>query len=197
MPTLEDTVEFQAPTLNDLLEADAKAVVLPSEGEGKYRSWAYISSAAAGLLAILLVVALVTGSGKKGGGDAPDAKAKTFAGRDIHRVLKLTEPPANLAAGAEVSVYKGGVVVVAPVGLAKVIEPKSGSTTVWSAEVAMNTEQAKLYNKAFAAGTDRGTVQAYAGETVPAEPAPTTAETTPPATTAPAPTPESTPPASG
>ena len=70
MPTLEDTIEFQASTLNDLLDADAKAVALPSEGEGKYRSWAYLSTAAAGLLAILLVVALVTGRGKGGGGDA-------------------------------------------------------------------------------------------------------------------------------
>jgi len=191
MPTLEDAIEFQAPTLNDLLDADAKAVALPSEGEGKYRSWAYISTAAAGLLAILLVVTLVTG-GRGGDGGSTQAKAKTFPGRDIHRTLRLTEPPSSLNPGQEVSVYKNGVVVLAPVGLARIIEPKGGSTVVWSAELAMNKDEAALYNKAFAASTDRGTIQAYAGETVPTGPAPAATESTTPTTATPASTPPST-----
>ena len=201
MPTLEDTIEFQAATLNDLLDADAKAVALPSEGEGKYRSWAYISSAAAGLLAILLVVALVTKNGGGDGGSGANTEAKTFPGREIHRVLRLTEAPAGVAPGQDVSIYKAGVLVVAPVGLAKINEPK-GNTIVSTVEVAMNKEQVEAYNKAFAASSDRGTVQAYTGEVAPAPaaatpdstaPPATTAETAPPATT----TPESTPPASG
>ena len=68
MPTLEDTaIDFPVTTLNDLLEAEAKAGVAVGADEEKYRKWAFISTGAAGLLAIMLAVVLVTGGGDGGG----------------------------------------------------------------------------------------------------------------------------------
>ncbi len=76
MPTLEDTaIDFPVTTLNDLLEAEAKTGVPVGADEEKYRKWAFISTGAAGLLAIILAVVLVTGGGD-GGGDSA-AKAQT------------------------------------------------------------------------------------------------------------------------
>jgi hypothetical protein len=71
MPTtLEDTaIDFPVTTLNDLLEAEAKAGVTVGADEEKYRRWAFISTGAAGLLAIMLAVVLITGGGDSGGGD--------------------------------------------------------------------------------------------------------------------------------
>ena len=75
MPTLEDTaIDFPVTTLNDLLEAEAKAGVTVGADEEKYRKWAFISTGAAGLLAIMLAVVLVTGGSDSGGGEA---KAQT------------------------------------------------------------------------------------------------------------------------
>jgi len=196
MPTLENTIEFQASTLNDLLEADAKAVALPSEGEGKYRSWAYISSAAAGLLAILLVVALVMGKGGDAkGGEA--GEAKSYEGKPIHKIVKLAVAPgSDIGVGKEVALYKNGQLVTAPVIVAQIIQPKQGSSTVSSVELAMTPEQRDAVNKAFGTSADKGTVETYVPSeaTTPAtSPPAATTDTSPPATT----TPESTPPPSG
>jgi hypothetical protein len=199
MPTLEDTIEFQAATLNDLLDADAKAVALPSEGEGKYRSWAYISTAAAGLLAILLVFTMLTGNGK-GGGEEASTPAKDYPGRPVKAPVKLvSDVPSNVNVGSEVSLFRGGELVVAPAIVSQIIKPKSASVDQSpSVELAMTDEQGAAFNKVFSKGTEKGRVQAYsAGQ--PTAPAPATAATTaPPATTestAPAPTPETTAPA--
>jgi hypothetical protein len=201
MPTLEDTIEFQASTLNDLLEADAKAVALPSEGEGKYRSWAYLSTAAAGLLAILLVVALVTDSGGGGGDESTAKSVKQYPGK-IHKTLKLAgQPSSDIRVDGEVSVYKAGELVAAPLFVTQIIAPKAGTPTAYGVELAMTPEQAALFNKAFG-NNEKGQVEAYVpGQpTAPpaSAPAPSTESTTPTTQTPPATTtPESTPPATG
>lgn len=75
MPTVEDTaVDFPVTTLNDLLEAEAKAGVTVGADEEKYRRWAFISTGAAGLLAIVLAVVLITGGGDDGGGSSVKAQ---------------------------------------------------------------------------------------------------------------------------
>jgi hypothetical protein len=198
MPTLENTIEFQASTLNDLLEADAKAVALPSGGEGKYRSWAYISSAAAGLLAILLVVALVTG---KGGGDGgATTEAKRYPGKEVHKIVKLAVAPgSDIGVGKDVALYKNGQLVTAPVIVAQIIQPKQGSSTVSSVELAMSAEQRDVVNKAFGTSADKGTVETYVpgDATTPAtSPPAATTDTAPPAATTDTAPPATTPPES-
>ena len=78
MPTLEDTIDFPVTTLSDLLEADAKAGVAAAPDEEKYRRWAFLSSGAAGILALILVVVLITGTGGGGGGDGGSSSGKTL-----------------------------------------------------------------------------------------------------------------------
>jgi hypothetical protein len=189
MPTLEDPVEFQALTLNDLLEADAKAVALPSEGEGKYRSWAYVSTAAAGLLAILLVIALVTDSG--GGGASEKATVKADAYKDLQRKpLKVVGIGSDIALNAGVDVYKGSTPIVTD---AKVTKIDDVATGVDSIEVAVTPEQFGKLAEAFPGsekamvvkhvpGTETTTVTSAPATTAPAG----TSDTTPAATTPPA-----------
>jgi hypothetical protein len=190
MPTLEDTIEFQASTLNDLLEADAKAVALPSEGEGKYRSWAYLSSAAAGILAILLVVALVTDSG---GGGSDKATVKSDAYKDLQRrQLKVAGIGSDIALNASVDVYKGATPIATDAKVTKIEDAKVGVDTV---EVAVTPEQFGKLAEAFP-GSEKATVVKHVPGTE------TTTVTSAPATTAPAATPDTapaatTPPATG
>jgi hypothetical protein len=81
MPTLEDTaIDFPVTTLNDLLEAEAKTAVPVSADEEKYRKWAFISTGAAGLLAIILIGVLITGGGKSSGGSEKAQTAEKPAG---------------------------------------------------------------------------------------------------------------------
>lgn len=182
MPTLEDTVEFQALTLNDLLEADAKAVALPSEGEGKYRSWAYVSTAAAGLLAILLVIALLTDSG--GGGASEKATVKADAYKDLQRKpLKVVGIGSDIALNAGVDVYKGSTPIVTD---AKVTKIDDVATGVDSIEVAVTPEQFGKLAEAFP-GSEKATVVKHVPGTE------TTTVTSAPATTAPAGTSDTTP----
>ncbi|MGH8974846.1 MAG: hypothetical protein ACRD0C_16790, partial [Acidimicrobiia bacterium] len=81
MPTLEDTtIDFPVTTLNDLLEAEAVGGVAVGADEDKYRKWAFLSTGAAGILAVILLVVLVTGTGGGGGGEGErtaDAPAGT------------------------------------------------------------------------------------------------------------------------
>jgi hypothetical protein len=182
MPTLEDTVEFQALTLNDLLEADAKAVALPSGGEGKYRSWAYVSTAAAGLLAILLVIALLTDSG--GGGASEKASVKADAYKDLQRKpLKVVGIGSDIALNAGVDVYKGSTPIVTD---AKVTKIDDVATGVDSIEVAVTPEQFGKLAEAFP-GSEKATVVKHVPGTE------TTTVTSAPATTAPAGTSDTTP----
>ena len=202
MPTLEDTIDFQASTLNDLLEAEAKAVSLPSESEGKYRSWALLSTAAAGLLAILLIVTLVTDSGGgDGGGSTSAVDAKAYPGMP-RKVLNVTGLGSDIVPNSSVDISKGSALVVADAKVTKIDKPKGavGNTTV---EVALTPEQIRKVNEAFPKGTERATISTHVpgaettATTAPAETTPaTTVDTAPVATpdTTPATT---TPPASG
>lgn len=188
MPTLEDTIEFQASTLNDLLEADANAVALPSVSEGKYRSWAYLSTAAAGLLAILLVVALVTDSGSKsdGGGQAGVDKS-AYPGMP-RKVLKVTGVGTDIALNSAVDVFKGATLVIADAKVTKIDRPDVGIPTV---ELAMTRDQYAKAGEAFPGSTKADiAIHDPSATTTPTSAPAATPDTTP--TTAPA-----TPPPSG
>jgi hypothetical protein len=179
MPTLEDTIEFQASTLNDLLDAEAKAVALPSGSEGKYRSWAILSTAAAGLLAILLVVSLVTDSGG-GGGEATSVKSDAY--KDLPRKqLKVAGIGSDITLNASVDVYKGATAIVTDAKVTKVDDVKVGTDTV---EVAVTREQYAKLQEAFP-GNEKATVARHVPGVDP------TTETS--VTTTPAATPDTTP----
>jgi hypothetical protein len=207
MPTLEDTaVDFPVTTLNDLLEVEAKAGVTVVADADKYRRWAFLSTGVAGLLAIILAVVLITDGGGGGDGGGSVAKPKDYPGRPVKNTVKLTgEVPSNVKADTEVSLYKGGELIVAPAIVSQIIKPKSGSVdTSPSVELAMTDEQGNAFIKAFTKGTEKGRIQAYSpGQpTAPAAtpaPAPATTDATAPAatteTTAPAATTETTAPA--
>jgi hypothetical protein len=207
MPTLEDTaVDFPVTTLNDLLEAEAKAGVTVGADEDKYRRWAFISSAAAGLLAIALVVVLLTGNG--GGDSNGGARAQDYPGK-VKQTVRLGNPvTSDIRVGKEVSLYKGSDLVVAPVIVSQIINPKEGSVeTAQSVELAMDEAQSTAFVNAFPKASDKGRLQIYlpGQPTAPATPAATpdstapaaTTETTAPAATTDSTTPASTPPASG
>jgi hypothetical protein len=207
MPTLEDTaVDFPVTTLNDLLETEAKAGVTVGADEDKYRRWAFISSAAAGLLAIALVVVLLTGNG--GGDGNGGAEAQDYPGK-VKQTVKLASPvTSDIRVGKEVSLYKGSDLVVAPVIVSQIINPKEGSLeTAQSVELAMDEAQSTAFVNAFPKASDKGRLQIYlpGQPTAPAAPAATpdstapavTTETTAPAATTDSTTPASTPPASG
>jgi hypothetical protein len=186
MPTLEDTVEFQAATLNDLLEADAKAVALPSEGEGKYRSWAFVSTAAAGLLAIMLVVSLVTDKG--GGGEAASASTeskKAYEGSAV--TIRVSQIPSDVVPDTFVDVRdRAGNVVLSNVPVTKVITEGKGNYAGASVEVKVPPgTSTEAFDKAFPTGKESGRVKKTDATAA-----------TPPATTAPESAPATTPPAS-
>ena len=109
MPTtLEDTVEFQAITLNDLLEADAKAGVGPvGADEGKYKTWFMVASAAAAIFAVLFVGALITGGGG-GGGSEKTAKGIPKPAGTYEQPVTTTAPlPSGTGPNSHVSVSRG------------------------------------------------------------------------------------------
>ena len=203
MPTLEDTIEFQAPTLNDLFEADAKAVALPSEGEGKYRSWAFISTAAAGLLAIMLVVALVTdrGGGAGGGASAETVSKKSYEGSAV--TIRVSQIPSDVVPDTFVDVRdRAGNLVLSNVPVTKVITEGKGNFAGPTVEVKVPSgTSTDAFDKAFPTGKEAGKVKKTegAGATPPVTTAPESAPTTtPPASTTPETTPtQTTPPASG
>ena len=62
MPTLEDTVDFNVATLNDLLDADVRTGV-PVAADDKYKRWAFLSTGVAGMLLIALRPGSGVGSG--------------------------------------------------------------------------------------------------------------------------------------
>ena len=137
MPTLEDTsVDFPVTTLNDLLEAEAKAGIATGADEDKYRRWAFLSTGAAGLLAVILAVVLVTGSGDDGGGSG--AKAQTAQAPVGWSSVPLT----NVADG-------------------KIPDPKAGNYY----KVTSKTDGSVLANSAmltsYKPGVKAGSIQSY------------------------------------
>lgn len=202
MPTLEDTVEFQALTLNDLLEADAKAVALPSAGEGKYRAWAFVSTAAAGLLAIMLVVALVTDSGSKSeAGGTETVSKKAYEGSAV--TFRVSQIPSDVTPDTFVDVRdRAGNLVLSNVPVTKVIPATKENFGVTSVEVTVPPgSSTEAFDKAFPTGKETGRVKKTDanGATPPATTSPETTPTTaPPAATTPETVPaQTTPPASG
>lgn len=188
MPTLEDTaIDFPVTTLSDLLEAEAKAGVSVGADEDKYRRWAFLSTGAAGLLAIILAVVLIAG-GDDGGGSGASAAAvdaKAYAGMP-RRVLTVTNPGSDIQLNSSVDIFKGGSLIVSDAKVTKIERPKDaiGNATV---EVALTPEQLPKVSEAFPKGTERATINAH----VPGTASTATTATTAPASSAPAP-PEST-----
>jgi hypothetical protein len=186
MPTLEDTIEFQASTLNDLLDAEAKSVAVGSDGEGKYRSWAFLATAAAGLLAILLVVALLTDSGGGGGSaDASAVGAKAYPGMP-RKILNVSSVGSDIALNSSVDIAKGSTPVVSDAKVTKIDKPKGqvGNATI---EVALTPEQLLKVNEAFPKRNERANVTTHVPGTETtvttsapaATPPPSTADTVP------------------
>ncbi|MGH8999435.1 MAG: hypothetical protein ACRDY7_08595 [Acidimicrobiia bacterium] len=191
MPTLQDdTVDFKVATLNDLLEADARSgVAVGGADEGRYRRWAYLSTAAAGLFAILFVVALVTGGGDDGdeGGEAQAAEAldELPAGTAPYNVsVPGAQITSSMTPGSKVDVYDASSnLVVDGAQVVKVGEENDsvvanfGQRTV---EIAVTDEQRDALRAAgedLSIEADTGknepaAAEAPAAEQAPAEPAP-------------------------
>jgi len=191
MPTLEDTVEFQAITLNDLLEADAKAGVGATGGDdGKYRRWFILSSAAAAIFAVLFVVALATG-GKGSGGSSGSAKAPPGT-HAAPITVAANQVPSELGPNADVSVSKGSTVLI---GSTKVLHVRDGGTAISGekqkvVEIAVTPAQQQKLN---AAGTRGLTISGPTEETPSTQSPPSTTAATTPAGESPTPAPATTP----
>jgi hypothetical protein len=197
MPTLEDTsVDFPVTTLSDLLEADAKAGIAVGADEDKFRRWAILSTAAAGLLAVLLVVSLVTGSGGKES-SASSGDVKAYPGRQLLNVRLQSVTP-DIKQDAKVIVYgPDGAPVTNDAIVARVNLPKPPDNYVTSVDLALTPSQYGLVKKAFPKESTKGSVGLDLGGG--GEPTTTPSSSTPdttPASTTPETAPVSTPPPS-
>jgi hypothetical protein len=144
MPTLEDTVEFQAITLNDLLEADAKAGVGPvGADEGKYKTWFMLASAAAAIFALLFVGALVTGGGGGGGGDSAKGIEKPADLKGVGITVSGALPP-GMKPGSHVSVNKGQDLLVPSALVLNFKQTKEDVNGVQGYEVQLGVSEADL-----------------------------------------------------
>lgn len=153
MPTLEDTVDFQVPTLNDLLDADARRGAAPA-ADDKYKRWAFLSSGLAVMLAIGLVVSLVTGGGDDGGGGGGKA-IKAPAGTQALVVDVGDNLSSDIAEGSVVSVLdEAGQVISSGVTVLKITEGKEfAGRTPKKVELAIPTAEVSAVRAADAAGT--------------------------------------------
>lgn len=191
MPTLEDTIDFPVTTLNDLLEADAKAGVAAGADEEKYRKWAFLSSGAAGILAVILLVVLVTsgGGGGSGGGGKEVAQPKNTE-RVVVNVRKA-DLTSDVKKGATVSVKlrTSGQVLASGATVLQMEELKSAiagfekvklELAVKPDERSVVDSNAEAEDLQVVGGTlEKAPAAPPATEPPPAEPAPT--EQTPPA----------------
>jgi hypothetical protein len=144
MPTLDDTIEFQATSLNDLLEAEAGAGVVVGAAGDRYRRWAFLATGAAGILAVLLAVTMLTGRGGGGGGSGVGQTAKQP--RNTNRfVMKVND--ADLGSDVEVgkpvdirtsaSVLAGGGLLIAKTDVSTL----SKVAKVYKLEIAVKPEE--------------------------------------------------------
>lgn len=185
MPTLEDTAtDFPVTTLNDLLEAEAKAGVTVGADEEKYRRWAFLSTGAAGLLAIILAVVLITGGGDDGGGSSKNASAvdaKAYPGMP-RKVLTVSNIGSDIQLNGSVDIFKGSALVVSDAKVTKIEKAKDavGNSTV---EVALTPEQLPKVTEAFPKGTEKATITTHVAATATSA----TTATTAPASSAPTP----------
>jgi len=191
MPTLEDTVDFKVVTLNDLLDADVRTGV-PVPADDKYKRWAYLSTGAAGMLLIALIVALVTGGA--GSGSSSQAKSSAeFPAPPNTRPLSVNAGTADLEGilpGTKVTLYDADTAQMIANGatVLKITEKKipfpKGATSK-SVRVAVKDQEVQ-------AVTQAKTVKIVEGATATTTTAPAATAPVPiqpaPATTAPAPT---------
>jgi len=149
MPTLEDTVDFNVATLDDLLDADVRAGV-PVAADDKYKRWAFLSTGVAGMLLVALIVALVTGGGSGSGGVKASKEVPAPANTGPVDVGVGASVPTGVALGALASIldFDGQVVV-------------SGATVTQIKEVPVNLGKGKSYTVVLAVSNDDlGTVTA-------------------------------------
>lgn len=200
--TVKEATDFKVVTLNDLLEADARAgAAAGGAADDKYQKWFFVSAAAAGLFAVLFVVALLTGGGDDGGG----CKAsKTVAKPDGTTEVNLSASPSKvggtLEAGDKLSVLTTGpdgslVVLANGATVTSVSEEDLGGLKTYSFQLAVTDAEFPAVSTAeskqlkFSKGTV--TVSTTATTAAPA------AVPTPPTPEAPAPADQGTPPPSG
>jgi hypothetical protein len=195
MPTLEDTIDFPVTTLSDLLEADAKTGIAAAPDEEKYRRWAFLSTGAAGILAVILLVVLITGTGGGGGDDGGGKDVAKPPGTESSAFTVTGALSSDIKPGAIASVLtEDGTVIVSGGTVRKITQTgKEGSITARKTmEMYVQKDEASAIAAAKAASA-KFTVE------------PGTLEKTPPTTVAPAPAeqppaetpPAETPPASG
>ncbi|MGH8989985.1 MAG: hypothetical protein ACRDZ7_00455 [Acidimicrobiia bacterium] len=179
MPTLEDTIDFPVTTLNDLLDADARVGVAAGADEEKYRKWAFVSTGAAGILAVILLVVLVTGTGGGGGGEG-ERTADAPAGTRTVAFTVSGELTSEIKPGAIASVLSDGIVIASGGTVRKITEKGEGYLATKTVEIAVQPEEADAI---AAAKASRSKLTVEGGKLE--KPTPTTAA---PAAETPAPT---------
>ena len=180
MPTLEDTVDFNVVTLNDLLDADVRTGV-PVDADDKYKRWAFLSTGVAGMLLIALIVALVTGGGSDGGGTAKASKEFPAPPNTNPVDVKVgASVPSGISLGGLASVLSEGQVIASGVTVTQIKEVPTyvGKAKSYVVVVAVSTDDVG----AVTAAKSKGDLGLQAGKL----PKPTTT-TSAPAATAPVP----------
>ncbi len=187
MPTLEDTVDFNVVTLNDLFDADARTGV-PVAADDKYKRWAFLSTGIAGMLLIALIVALVTGGGSESGSKSTKPLATPPNTTPISVTTSTLEPGVEL--GATVSILDSNGKVVASGGkVLQITEAKTQFGKTRTVSVAVATDEAGPVSAAASSGRVRvvqgalpkaaTTTSAPAATTpIPIQPAPATTPST-------------------
>jgi hypothetical protein len=186
MPTLEDTVDFNVVTLNDLLDADVRTGV-PVAADDKYKRWAFLATAAAAMLAIGLVVALVTGGGDGGGGGTKVSKSAPQPPDTTPVDISLATVGTGIESGAPVTVLNTDGQAVGGGTILKITQSKAsiGKGVVNTASVAVRNADLPAVNAAVAKGKVRlqpglpqtTTTTAAPAAPVPIQPAPATTPT--------------------
>ena len=175
MPTLDDTREFEVATLNDLLEVEARGgAAAAAGGDGdRYRSWAMLSTGAAGILAVLLVVTLLTGGGGGGGGGGGDVDQPPGTERYPVTVV-ATNLTSDVKPGAVVSVLVGNAVLASGATVLSVEDaPKAFGVEKKKLELAVKVDEIAALD-----AEDPNEFRVRSG-TLPKAPAPAPAETAP------------------
>ena len=150
MPTLEDTVDFNVVTLNDLLDADVRTGV-PVAADDRYKRWAFLATGAAVMLAIGLVVALVTGGSDNGGGGTKAGKSLPVP-PDTTPVsgLSLGSDPGTIVLGSPVTILNGEGQPVGGGTVIKIVTTKLSGLVGYSATVAVRNSDLSSVNAAVA-----------------------------------------------
>jgi hypothetical protein len=187
MPTLEDTVDFNVVTLNDLLDADVRTGVAVA-ADDKYKRWAFLATGAAAMLAIGLVVSLVTGGGDGGGGGTKVTKSAPQPPDTTPVDISLgATVGTGIESGAPVTVLNADGQAVGGGTVLKITQSKAliGKGVVNTASVAVRNADLPAVNAAVSKGKVRlqpglpqtTTTTAAPAVPVPIQPAPATTPT--------------------